>query len=390
MGCLDGNDTGNLGNGSDPLQDLVDGIVLHERVGAASRGNFLQVNPAICRLLGYTEAEMKALTPLDIMAPEDRQVVPQDAEAMARDGVLRHNKALVSKDGRSVPTEIVTRQFEQDGRTMVMSVIRDVTERKRAEEALRLSAETFAKTFQGNASAMALTRLADGRVINVNERWVEITGFSREETVGQTTTGLGIWKHADDRTAMICALRERGMVRDQEYACFRKNRQEWTALMSAQLITVQGEQVVVTSAIDITDRKRAEEGLRQMNAELERRVGEKTAELRRANETLEQRVAERAGEIQKANEELESSRRAALNLMDDAIAARQQAEQAAIDVARRAEELRALNLDLERFNRAAVDRELRMIELKKQVNDLCARLGEPRAYEMEGEREESH
>ena len=239
-----------------------DGIVVHELASpGAETGSFLQVNPAICRLLGYSEVELRELTPLDIMAPEDRQVVPQDMKAMARDGVLRHGKTLVTKDGRRIFTEIATRQFVQGGRPMVMSVIRDITERKLSDDALR-----------------------------------------------------------------------------------------------------------------------------QMNVELEHRVAEKTAELRQANESLERRVTERAGEIQKANEELESSRRAALNLMDDAIAVRQQAEQAAAELAQRAGELRAVNEDLARFNRAAVDRELRMIELKMQVSELSAKLGQPPVYGLEFEK----
>ncbi len=133
----------------------------------------------------------------------------------------------------------------------------------------------------------------------------------------------------------------------------------------------------------ILAREEAEDSLVKINTELEQRVADQVAEVRKANETLEQRVAERTSEIKSANKELNDSRRAALNLMDDAVMARQQAEQAAAMLVQQANELRSSNEDLARFNSAAVDRELRMVELKKQVNELCLKAGLPPEYKME-------
>jgi PAS domain S-box-containing protein len=116
-----------------------DGMVVHELVSETARGQFILANPAICNLLGYTPQEMSALTPLDIMAAEDRHAVGQDTETMARDGVLRHEKTLIAKDGRRIPVEVSTRLFPYQGRPLVMSVIRDITERKAASDALRES-----------------------------------------------------------------------------------------------------------------------------------------------------------------------------------------------------------------------------------------------------------
>jgi DNA-binding NarL/FixJ family response regulator len=123
-------------------------------------------------------------------------------------------------------------------------------------------------------------------------------------------------------------------------------------------------------------------------------------ERNKARETAQRLVAEvdrRAAELQQANEALEKSRLAALNLMDDAIQARNQAERSRAELAsaaqalreneqqirRQVEELRAANEDLSRFNRVAVDRELRMVQLKKQVNELCEKAGIPPRYRLD-------
>ncbi|HEY3307293.1 MAG TPA: PAS domain S-box protein [Desulfuromonadaceae bacterium] len=122
------------------LFDLAeDGILVHELYDEGVYGKFIQANPAICRMLGYREQELLQLGMLQIVSPEDRQFPEQEAENLRRSGKLRHEKTLLSKYGRSFPTEINTRLFQQKGRNMVMSVIRDLSERKSAETALQNS-----------------------------------------------------------------------------------------------------------------------------------------------------------------------------------------------------------------------------------------------------------
>lgn len=135
-----------------------------------------------------------------------------------------------------------------------------------------------------------------------------------------------------------------------------------------------------------------ERELREATVRQERRRAEE--DLRRAHEELEVRVSERTAELNSANETLRASRVAALNLMEDAVIARREAEETSdrlrIEIAerKRAEkELRESNEELTRFNSAAVDRELRMIELKEEVNELYGRVGEKPRYPLEFGRE---
>ncbi len=151
---------------------------------------------------------------------------------------------------------------------------RDITDRTQAEEALRISEEKFAKAFHGNTAAMAITRMSDGLFIDVNDRWLQVTRFPREEVVGRKSgSQLNIWKNSEDRDRFVRDLRQQGMVRNEEFRFVREGGEEWTGLVSSQVSALGGEQVIISSIIDITERKRAEEALRN-SERLYRAIGE--------------------------------------------------------------------------------------------------------------------
>lgn len=131
-------------------------------------------------------------------------------------------------------------------------------ERRRAEEVLKVSEETFNRTFHSHAAAMALASLDDNTIIDVNDRWLELSGYDREEVIGKYADRLGVWKNLNYRVSMINDLLNGVIVRDREFQFVKKSGEEWTALSSSQIINVHGKQVLLTSSVDITERKKAE------------------------------------------------------------------------------------------------------------------------------------
>ena len=134
-------------------------------------------------------------------------------------------------------------------------------EKMRIDTELRESQERFAKAFNSGPLVFTLSSLKDGRLIEVNDTFVEVTGFSREEALGKTSLELGLWTNTADREAEMDVVRTVGQVRDLEYKFRTRNGGEIIGLLSAERIEIGGEPFALTVIQDITDRKRSQEVL---------------------------------------------------------------------------------------------------------------------------------
>jgi diguanylate cyclase (GGDEF)-like protein/PAS domain S-box-containing protein len=110
---------------------------------------------------------------------------------------------------------------------------------------------------------MAITRLSDGRFLEVNDNFLNLYGYSRKELIGSTAMELGMWANPEERAQMVSAVQEEGSVQ-QEVHFITRSGEIRINLFSAQILNIEGEEYLVTVATDVTDRKRAEETLRHL------------------------------------------------------------------------------------------------------------------------------
>ncbi len=139
----------------------------------------------------------------------------------------------------------------------------DITARRESDEALRLSEERFSKAFNYSPNAITITRLRDGMIIEGNESAYEMLGYGHDEVVGKTTYALNIWADTADRDRLVRELLSSGSVRNREFVLLAKGGRPLVVDLSASLITIAGDQCFLTSFIDITERKQAEQQMRR-------------------------------------------------------------------------------------------------------------------------------
>jgi PAS domain S-box-containing protein len=125
-----------------------------------------------------------------------------------------------------------------------------------SQAALRVSEEKFAKAFQVSPDSVTITTLAEGRILEVNEGFQRLTGYSREEAIGRTLTELGVWTDPADREAMRQEVLTRGRVRDREFRFTTRAGTGLVGLVSVEIVELQSERVLLAVVRDVTERQR--------------------------------------------------------------------------------------------------------------------------------------
>ncbi len=136
-----------------------------------------------------------------------------------------------------------------------------ITERKRAEEALRQSQENFAKAFNSNPTALAVTRLADGKFLNLNEAYTRSIGYEPAEILGRTAVDMNLYVNSDEQDYLVRQLREQGRVQNYELSVHNKKGEVRDLLVSMEPILYSNEKCILSTFLDITERKQTEEAL---------------------------------------------------------------------------------------------------------------------------------
>jgi PAS domain S-box-containing protein len=154
---------------------------------------------------------------------------------------------------------------------------RDIAERGRIEKALRASEEKLALAFRTSPYAIIISRINDGRVIDVNDALYSLSGFTPEEVAGRTARELSLWADEEDRKRLMAKLLSGQRVTGEEIQFRRKDGQIVTGIFSADVFLLRDQECILSSITDITDRKRLEDALKlrtdnlaRSNAELER------------------------------------------------------------------------------------------------------------------------
>jgi PAS domain S-box-containing protein len=224
-----------------------------------TEGNFSYVSPNWTKAFGYDLDETVGQPFLPFVHPDD---VPGCFEFLKRTLETGEKQSgieyrVLHKNGGWIwyrANGSLMHDIDCDD-ALFIGIGRDITNLKLTEETLRQSEEKFSTIFHASPDAIILSRLHDGLMLNVNDSFTRITGFTAEEVIGKSSLELGVWNDVNDRSKLEAVIRRHGEIKNFE-ACFKTRAgSSMLAQISARTIQIDGNTCLLIILRDITDRE---------------------------------------------------------------------------------------------------------------------------------------
>jgi two-component system, cell cycle sensor histidine kinase and response regulator CckA len=204
-------------------------------------------------------------------APGYRDKIAAVFTACTRDGkAFDEEMQIITAGGNTVwvRTMGVAQRDECGTIIAVKGALRDISDQKRAQEALRESEERFHKAFMSSPAPLVISEIDTGRMIEVNEQWVKMLGYTREEQIGRTSREIGIWSDPKERDLLVQRIMAEGHVKEYPVVFLSKSGQNVFALWSAESVSLAGSRVMLSMILDQTERKNAEKEKEKLQRQL--------------------------------------------------------------------------------------------------------------------------
>ena len=223
-------------------------------------GSFSFVNSAALKITGMSEDELLGKAFLDLVAPEDREMVGNIYAGVAEEPSARrvYEFRIIDSTGETKWVEVHPVPIEWMGAVATLYFMKDITELKKMVEALRISEEKFSKAFSCSPNAISISSFREGIFIEVNDNFITYTGYTREELYGKTAQELNIWVSEGSRIEYVRRLAREGSLREFETRFRTKQGEVRSASLSASKIEIGDQPCIVTVMMDTTLREQLE------------------------------------------------------------------------------------------------------------------------------------
>lgn len=228
------------------------------------QGRYLLVNQAASQFVGKPADQM--------IGHDDSFIFPHSiaSEIMAIDKAIlgsgktqTHEEVITTFSGEYLIFQVTKGpMFDHNGQVSgLFGIAHNITARKKREIALIESESRFSTVFHKNPLAIGISNYASGRFIDVNEAFLQLFCYERNEIIGHTATELNLWVYPEDKARMYTSLSEYGQIQNQELMFRTKTNETGDALLSAELINIGSEQCVLRMLSDITEKNKAQRAI---------------------------------------------------------------------------------------------------------------------------------
>ena len=251
------------------FEGINDAVFVHDLDEDCLPGRFLQVNDVACRHLGYTREELMSLTPRDITMPEEYERIADKRIGLASQGDILVETIHVTKDGLKIPVESNIRKFPYLDRQVALSISRDITERKQAEESLRQTEENFRRSLDESPLGVRIVT-EEGETVYANRAILDMHGYDSNEEYKTTPVEKRYTPESYAEFKIRRDKRRQGVDVQFEYAIniIRKNGEVRHLQVFRKEILWDGKKQFQVIYQDITERKRAKAEKVKLQAQL--------------------------------------------------------------------------------------------------------------------------
>ncbi len=231
-------------------------------ISRVSDGRLIAVNPAFERATGYAADEAIGRSTAELglwVNPADRDRF--FAEMRTNGRTSRLGADFCTRDGNIIPAIISSATTDLDGEPVMISIVRDLTDLDRAIRRSELSERKFIAAFDTCPEPMAITRARDGRIVEINAAWLQLTGRTHAEVVGRTSSELTLWDDPSDRAALLDAMERDGSATNYPARFRLHGGHVADALLSGRCLDLESERCIVWSWRDISELRRVERSL---------------------------------------------------------------------------------------------------------------------------------
>ena len=219
------------------------------------KGNIVEINNAVVTFLGYSKEDLKGKSVLLVHPPEYREEAGETVKKMLEGTRESCPLPLLSKSGIYIPVETKIYPGQWNNEKVLIGISRNLSE-------LAISEEKFSRVFENNQAMMAISEIDTGFFINVNKAFLDILGYERNEIIGHSLKELNLFYDYNQRLELVKEIKEKPLIENEHVLVRTKNNMPIHCLFSLSIIKIQTYNYMLTSAIDISALKQAEEKLK--------------------------------------------------------------------------------------------------------------------------------